>query len=185
MVKIKLRTLFFLIVFIAVSLGVMRQASRPMVTGVLYSTYTILVVASVGAATRRNRRESWTGFAICGWAYFTPLFIVQGRLLADHMPTTQLLALYASRSIAMPAPPKGFLLIVDKDDWPKLTYVNNGSDPAANTLDRLIKTYNERIGNAISIGHCCLTIIVAFLGSLLGRVFHFQSAARCGPATLD
>jgi hypothetical protein len=172
MANMKLLSAVKVVAFIAVSLGTIRAASAPIAVVAMCGTYTILFIASIGAATcSRGRRGRWKGFAIAGLAYFSAAFLFDSSILAKQLPTTHLITLYAASAIPLPASVDGFQLHTEEYAWPKITYLSvRGVEPSA-ALRTLIVAYNKRIDNSITIGHCSLTIAVALLGSLLGRCF--------------
>lgn len=178
--RIRLTNVMIVVGAIAAALGAVRGASPLISTAALYGTYATLVVASTGAAIHKSRRGSWAGFAILGWAYFAPLFVFESSRLSKHIPTIHIINYCAYISLDKPLPPQGLQLAVDERRWPKITFADGRANTSNAALMASIDAYNERVDNAVSIGHCCVAIAVASLGSLLGRTFQAHSVMDDG-----
>jgi hypothetical protein len=165
---------------IASGLGIMRVASPLLADAPLHLTYGILVVASVGAAVRRRHYGAWRGFAIVGWAYFLPVFVLGRPDQSTAIPTNSTLVAYVSRVRPRPAPPAGFG-IVEEDDAMISYSRSRGAGPFPVSFRVLLNQYNEASRASLRAGHLLITLFLAYLGSILGdRMSRRRPGGRSG-----
>ena len=156
----------FAVGLIALALAAVRTASPALADVMLYGTYGILVVASVGAAVRGHRSGAWRGFVLVGWAYFLPVFVFGSPNLVMNLPTNTALAAYVSRVRPKPVPPRGFGVVEQENAT--ISYTHRGEQPPDSFLD-LVSQYNSGNQSSMKVGHLFITLVLALLGSILGH----------------
>ena len=151
---------------IALALAAVRTASPALADVMLYGTYCILVVASVGAVVRRHRSEAWRGFVLVGWAYFLPVIVFGSPNLVTNLPTNTALAAYVIRVRPKPVPLSAFSVVQQENAT--ISYTHRGKQPPNSFLD-LVSQYNSGNQSSMKVGHLFVTLVLALLGSFLGH----------------
>ena len=161
------------VAFVAVGLAAMRQATDLVASLTLWLIYSVLVVTTLVAAFRWRRDGAWLGFAVFGWGYFLPVFVFASQPVVTGLPTSQLLAAYVFRTTPVPAAPPGIDFKRDEGNPLQMGSFYNPSYPR-NLVDldfprTAINAFNARVSAAVTVGHLLLTLLLAWVGAILGR----------------
>ena len=194
--RFKIRGLLVFVVFLAVGLAALREASEAWDGGVLGLTLLVLL-ASVLLAVHRTgtARAYWLGFALFGWAYFA---LLEVPAIAARLPTTWALtyldSLAPGRSIAMTgwlpnttgaaAGPPGTVAVFS---------TSTGNVAMQSGANGNIRLWNLGTGAAlggstehfIRIGHSLLALILGLVGAVASRSLHLRERRGPAPTTID
>jgi hypothetical protein len=182
-----------LVVFLAVSIAALREATDLWDSGVFTAALGVLLAAVLLAVHRTGRQRAfWLGFALFGWAYLAASLVppAEARLL-----TTKGLAYPDSKvpgrtfaysvNIRWPNPGKG-------NTVQALAFTPDGSDLATNQQG-VVRFWNATTGvllagpdgttaSFVRIGHSILALLLGFAGGRLSRWLSGRAAAPSVPA---
>jgi hypothetical protein len=167
-----------LVVFLAVAIAALREATDLWESGVFTASLGVLLVSAPLAVHRRDRnRAFWLGFALFGWAYLGASLVpaVESRLLTtkglayldSKVPgreTTLGLALrWLSRN---PTPVVGYAYV----DGQVLAVDAQGTDRVWSlATGKLLSGPSGTTENFVRTGHSLLALVLAYLGGRLSR----------------
>lgn len=166
-----------LVIFSAIAIAALRQATEVWDAGLFTLTLTALTLSILMAIHRAGlRRAFWTGFAICGSAYLLVSLVptINSRLL-----TSKFLAYVDSKmadrpdlyTVVLAAPSGGNASTVTKlpIDIPTVggSMISTGSTTltfSSNTSQAMAFSLSGSSERFVSIGHSILALLVAWVG---------------------
>jgi hypothetical protein len=194
MARFSVRALLALVAIVALGLAAMSNGSELAEDLTLAFTLLALSIATVGAMVRTSPAAAWRGFATFGWVYF--LLFQFARF--DHQPTTfydfvlptqPLLDAAMPRLHPAPVRPQEPMFLAQHPFYRPTDDFQFGIQGSSSLIfqdaeqqhkyDEFKKKMTEymnqisgrgyRVEYASVIGHYCLTILLALLGSTVGE----------------
>ena len=178
--RFSIASLLGVVFLVAIAVAALREANEPWDSGVFAVTLVILLVSTLLAVHRRERRRAfWLGFALWGWTYLVASLIppVESRL-----PTTKGLAFLDSklpgRSVTARLQVVGNLsfgtnnLNVQNVDF---TYGSVNQVPQGTVVvTTLLGGPNGTPQNFVNIGQALISLVFALAGAIVSRYLYDQ-----------
>jgi hypothetical protein len=193
--RFTIASLLGVVVFVAVAIASLREATDLWDCGVFTATAGLLLASVLWAVHRTGlRRAFWLGFALFGWVYLVASLVpaVEPRLL-----TTKALAYLDSK---VPGRNAVFLFNVSATGGTVTTsnavqsyaFSTSGGTLAANQpgavrfwsagTGPLLAVPNGTTENFVRIGHSLIALIMAFFGGHLSRRLYARRGQDAGPS---
>lgn len=141
--RFSIRSLLVLIMFAAVGIAALRQASPFWDSATCTLALGLFITAPLWAIHRSGRRRAfWVGFALCGWAYIVASLVpaVEPRLLTTHA----FAFLDAKRQALLQATGGAAFADFDSDGTLDLVLANGQGQPAIyQTVEPILSAYKD------------------------------------------
>jgi hypothetical protein len=204
--RFNLASLLALIGVLALGLAAMRDGSD-LVERIIFTLLLVVLFAGLVGAIVRRRAGAWAGFAVCGWGYSFIAFIpAVNEEVAPHLLTMKPLNDFVARLYPQETPPalptlnSNFMQTVGDVVDLQLAMKNNLSrallspteQQALDSYSGNLQTYltrrdsiEQRVANALRIGHSMLALAFALVGAVLGRVLGARRGSGVGDGPLN
>jgi hypothetical protein len=193
--RFTIASLLGVVVFLAVAIASLREATDLWDCGVFTATAGLLLVSVLWAVHRTGlRRAFWLGFALFGWVYLVASLVppVESRLLTTtglHYVDSKVPGRNAILTFTVSAPGG---TVTTNNAVGSFAFSTGGSTLAANQpgavriwsarTGKLLASPNGTTENFVRIGHSLLALIMAFFGGHLSRMLYARRGQDAVPS---
>jgi hypothetical protein len=164
-------------VFAIVALVASLQGKDGLLGVLIVLTVGLLGTALLGSVNREGRKKAfWQGFAVFGFGYlFMALVPAFPNEIAVELPTSRLIKVVYAKSTGTPEDTRSaFAIMKSVPTVEALPLAPEPGMPATQTAS--LFTPGD-LRQFTVVGHCCFTLLLAFLGSAISRLFYRTNLA--------
>jgi hypothetical protein len=187
--RFSIASMLILVLFVAVAIAALREATDMWDSGVFSLTLALLLVSALMAVHRADRRRAyWMGFALFGSAYLGASLVppIESRLL-----TTKALAYLAEKvpgregNAYFPQTYAANAFTLSSDSQPQTSTKLGVIRLWDATTGRMLSTLGGTSENFTRIGHSLLALVLAFVAGHISRSLFDREIRQRGERPAD